>query len=197
MQSELDQPATDWPDLGAVFDPGAGAKMEVSGEFSSVFTLPAAETYDAAESDSPGLFAMIPDSLLGTGTANIEYTVDGIPQQPFTNYGVQTTPGNPDFIRKGYPVIELIASSDFGHPPWRLSLIMDPYQLIEGQNHLEIDHFTVWAQLTQGEPGSEDTQTKAFGISGTLELDAFSEDPGAAVSGRFHLQTGAFKSVEE
>jgi len=75
---------------------------------------------------------------------------------------VRTTPGNPDFIRKGYPVIELIAVSESGHPPWRLSLIMDPYQLVEGKNQLEIDHFTVWAQLTPGEPNSESVQTTAF-----------------------------------
>jgi hypothetical protein len=110
---------------------------------------------------------------------------------------VRTTPGNPDFIRKGYPVIELIASSDTGHPPWRLLLILDPYQLVEGANHLDIDHFTVWAQLTQGEPGSESEQKAAFGISGTLELNEFSKEPGAEVSGRFKLNMGAFRDAEE
>ena len=105
-----------------------------------------------------------------------------------------TTLGNPDYIRKGYPVIELIASSDAGHPPWRLLLIMDPYQLVEGENQLDIDHFTVWAQLTQGDPGAESEQSAAFGISGTLDLDEFSREPGAAVSGRFTLNMGAFRA---
>ena len=74
---------------------------------------------------------------------------------------------------------------------------MDPYQLVEGENHLEIDHFTVWAQLTQGEPGSESAQKATFGISGTLDLKEFSKEPGAAVSGRFSLDMGAFKIADD
>jgi hypothetical protein len=170
--------------------------MEVSGEFRSVFTLmteaPAAE----GEVDS-ALFSSIPASLLGTGQANLEFAIDGETSKPFTHFGVRTTPGNPDYIRKGYPVIELIASSDSGHPPWRLLLILDPYQLEEGANQLEVDHFTVWAQLTQGEPGSETSQTTAFGISGTLHLEEFSDESGAMVSGRFKLAMAAFKTVED
>ena len=92
-------------------------------------------------------------------------------------------------------MIELIASSDSGHPPWRLTLTMDPYQLAEGKNNLAIDHFTVWALLSQGNPGAEDAQTTAFGISGELELDKFSAKPGAEVSGRFRLKTAAFKNT--
>ena len=196
VQSELNQPATDWPDLGAKFKPGSGKMMEVRGEFDSVFTLPAENPGTEGEAESE-LFSSIPASLIGTGQANLEFTVDGKTSKPFTHFGVRTTPGNPDFIRKGYPVIELIASSDSGHPPWRLLLILDPYQLVEGTNHLDIDHFTVWAQLTQGEPGSEDKQTVAFGISGTLDLTEFSKEPGAPVAGRFILNTGAFRTVED
>ncbi len=196
VQAELDQPAVDWPDLGAKFKPGAGKAMEVTGEFRSVFTEPAREQTSEEDSDSP-LFASIPASLLGTGEAKIEFTIEGETHKPFTNYGVRTTPGNPDFIRKDYPEIELIASSDSGHLPWRLLLIMDPYQLAEGKNQLEIDHFTVWAQLTQGEPGSESSQKTAFGISGTLELDNFSRTPGSPVSGRFKLNMAAFKTLAE
>jgi hypothetical protein len=195
VQAELDLPATDWPDLGGKFKPGSGKRMQVRGEFQSVFTVPAEEPVAEGENDS-ALSSSVPASLHGTGQANLEFTVDGETSQPFTHFGVRTTPGNPDFIRKGYPVIELIASSDAGHPPWRLLLIMDPYQLVEGANQLEIDHFTVWAQLTQGEPGSESEQKARFGISGTLDLDEFSEEPGAAVSGRFNLNMGAFKAVE-
>jgi len=194
VQAELDVPATDWPDLGAKFKPGAGQVMEVTGEFHSIFTIPSGEPAAEQESDSE-LFASIPTSLIGTGQAHVEFTIDGEPHQPFTRYGVRTTPGNPDFIRKGYPVVELIASSDSGHPPWRLLLIMDPYQLVDGKNQLEIDHFTVWAQLTQEEPGSDGAQTTAFGISGSLELDEFSTEPGAPVSGRFKLKMAAFKAV--
>ena len=65
---------------------------------------------------------------------------------------------------------------------------------LEGKNQLEVDHFTVWAQMIQGEPGSEEAQTTGFGISGTLELDRFSLEPGAPVSGRFHLTAPAFKA---
>jgi len=196
VQAELDLPATDWPDLGGKFKPGAGKMMEVSGEFRSVFTVPAEEPA-AEEKSGSALFASIPASLLGTGQANLEFTIDGEPYKPFTRFGVRTTPGNPDYIRKGYPVIELIASSDSGHPPWRLLLILDPYQLVEGANQLEIDHFTVWAQLTQGEPGSESAQTTAFGISGSLNLEEFSKKPGTPVSGRFKLNMVAFKAVAE
>jgi spore coat protein CotH len=196
VQAELNLAATDWPDLGGKFKPGAGQVMEVRGEFNSVFAVPEKESATQSESDS-ALFASIPSSLLGTGQAHIEFTIDGEAQKPFSNYGVRTTPGNPDYIRKGYPVIELIASSDAEHPPWRLLLIMDPYQLVEGKNQLEIDHFTVWAQLTQGEPGSEGLQTTAFGISGTLDLEEFSRVPGAPVSGRFVLNMGAFKALED
>jgi hypothetical protein len=110
---------------------------------------------------------------------------------------VRTTPGDPNFIRKGYPVIELIASSDSGHPTWRLTLTIDPYQLVEGKNELAIDHFTVWALLSQGENGAADAQTTAFGISGSLELDQFTHSPGGVVSGRFHLKTSAFSAGEE
>jgi spore coat protein CotH len=195
VQAELDLPATDWPDLGGKFKPGSGKRMQVRGEFQSVFTVPAEKLVAEGENDS-ALFSSVPASLHGTGQANLEFTVDGETSQPFTHFGVRTTPGNPDFIRKGYPVIELIASSDAGHPPWRLLLIMDPYQLVEGANQLEIDHFTVWAQLTQGEPGSESEQKARFGISGTLDLEEFSKEPGAAVSGRFNLNMGAFKAVE-
>jgi hypothetical protein len=170
--------------------------MEVRGEFQSVFTLPAEEPVAEGENDS-ALFASIPASLLGTGQASLEFTIDGETSQPFTHFGVRTTPGNPDFIRKGYPVVELIASSDADHPPWRLLLIMDPYQLVEGENQLEIDHFTVWAQLTQGEPGTESAQKATFGISGTLDLKEFSKEPGAAVSGRFTLNMGAFQAAED
>jgi spore coat protein CotH len=194
VQAELDAPAADWPDLGEVFKPGAGAQMEISGQFSSLFELPPVKTDEADPDDSPSLFASIPASLLGTGQAQLEYSVDGTRQQPFTHYGVRTTPGNPDFIRKGYPVIELIASSDSGHPPWRLSLILDPYQVVEGRNRLNVDHFTVWAQLTQGDPAAADAQSIRFGISGKLELDAFSLQPGATVSGRFKLTSAAFKA---
>lgn len=195
VQAELDAPATDWPDLGAKFKPGTGQMMEVSGEFHSLFTLPA-EKSDTGTSGS-ALFASIPASLIGTGRAYVQFTIDGEAHKPFTRFGVRTTPGNPDFIRKGYPVIELIASSDSGHPPWRLLLILDPYQLNEGKNQLDIDHFTVWAQLTQGDPGSEDAQTTAFGISGSLELDEFSRQPGAPVSGRFELKMGAFREPKD
>lgn len=194
VQAELDAPATDWPDLGAKFKPGAGKAMTVKGEFKSVYTVPGKD--EAIEGDS-ALFASIPVSLLGTGEAKIEFTIGDETSRPFTRYGVRTTPGNPDFIRKGYPVIELIASSDSGHPPWRLLLILDPYQVIEGRNRLDIDHFTVWAQLTQGEPGSESAQTTAFGISGSLELDEFSRQPGAPVSGRFELNMAAFKEARD
>ena len=196
VQAELDLPATDWPDLGGEFKPGSGKVMEVSGEFRSVFTLPAEDIVAEGEADS-ALFSSIPASLLGTGQAKLEFTIDGETSKPFTRFGVRTTPGNPDSIRKGYPVIELIASSDSGHPPWRLLLILDPYQLVEGANQLEVDHFTVWAQLTQGEPGSETSQTTAFGISGMLDLEEFSDESGAVVSGRFELNTAAFKTVAD
>ena len=161
-----------------------------------MFTPPVTEPVAEDETDA-SLFASIPTSLLGTGDANIEFTIDGETFTPFTHFGARTIPDNPDFIRKGYPVVELIASSDSGHPPWRLLLILDPYQLVEGANNLEIDHFTVWAQLTQGEPGSDSEQKAGFGISGTLELDEFSKEPGAAVSGRFKLNMGAFREVED
>ncbi len=196
VQAELDLPATDWPDLGGKFRPGSGKVMQVSGEFRSVFTLPAEKPVAEGEADS-ALFSSIPASLLGTGQANLEFTIDGATSKPFTHFGVRTTPGNPDYIRKGYPVIELIASSDSAHPPWRLQLILDPYQLAEGANQLEVDHFTVWAQLTQGEPGSETSQTTAFGISGMLDLEEFSDEPGAVVSGRFKLNMAAFKAVAD
>lgn len=192
VQAELDVPATDWPDLGAKFKPGSGTMMEVRGTFRSVFTPPDEKSAADEESDT-ALFASIPTSLIGTGEASLEIITDGETLAPFNHYGARTTPGNPDFIRKGYPVIELIASSDSGHPPWRLLLILDPYQVVEGENRLEIDHFTVWAQLTQGEPGTDDAQTTAFGISGTLDLEEFSLQPGAPVSGRFTLNLAAFK----
>ena len=73
---------------------------------------------------------------------------------------------------------------------------MDPHQLIEGKNKLDIDHFTVWARMVQGDPASQDAQSKGFGISGTLELDEFSPEPGASVSGRFHLKAAAFNPQE-
>jgi spore coat protein CotH len=193
VQAELDLAATDWPDLGAKFDVGSGKKMEVRGEFHSVFTSLTEAPVAEEESDS-ALFSSIPVSLLGVGQANLEFTIDGETSQPFTHFGVRTTPGNPDFIRKGYPVIELIATSDSGHPPWRLLLILDPYQLVEGANQLEIDHFTVWARLTQGEPGTASEQKAGFGISGMLDLKEFSKEPGAAVSGQFKLNMGAFKA---
>jgi spore coat protein CotH len=196
IQAELDLPATDWPDQGRKLAAGPSKTMEVRGEFQSVFTLPAIALADRDEAD-PLPFPAIPVGLLGTGQASLEFTVDGETYQPFTDYGVRTTPGNPDFIRKGYPIIELIAGSDSGHPAWRLTLILDPYQLAEGENKLDIDHFTVWARLTQGEPGSENQQTTGFGIGGTLELDEFGTDPGAAVSGRFKLDMRAFRPVED
>ncbi|MBT8047147.1 MAG: hypothetical protein HKN57_09115 [Xanthomonadales bacterium] len=192
VQAELDVPAVDWPKPESKAVVGPGAVMEVSGEFSSVFQVPESIPQNQASADPLSLFANVPASLIGTGTANVEFTVDGVPQQPFSNYGVRATPGDPDFIRKGYPMIELIATSDSGHPPWRLNLIMDPYQVVEGKSELSIDHFTVWAVLSQGEPGSEEAKTTAFGISGSLELDQFSPKPGAPVSGRFRLKTAAF-----
>jgi len=195
VQAELDAPPADWPDLGAKFKPGAGKAMLVRGEFQGTFTPPDVDSLSGGDSDSE-LFASIPASLIGSGEARLEYTIEGETFRPFTQYGVRATPGNPDFIRKGYPVIELIASSDTGHPPWRLLLILDPHQVVEGKNDLEIDHFTVWAQLTQGEPGSEEAQKAAFGISGSLELDEFSREPGAPVSGRFTLNMSTFKEIK-
>ena len=195
VQAELDAPPADWPDLGAKFKPGAGKAMLVRGEFQGTFTPPDVDSLSGGDSDSE-LFASIPASLIGSGEARLEYTIEGETFRPFTQYGVRATPGNPDFIRKGYPVIELIASSDTGHPPWRLLLILDPHQVVEGKNDLEINHFTVWAQLTQGEPGSEEAQKAAFGISGSLELDEFSREPGAPVSGRFTLNMSTFKEIK-
>lgn len=197
VQAELDLPAADWEKVERKGVAGPGGVMEVTGEFSSTFEVPAADSDQETPADELNLFANVPASLLGTGTANIEFTVDGEPHQPFTHYGVRTTPGDPDFIRQGYPVIELIATSDSGHPPWRLTLTMDPHQLREGSNELAVDHFTVWALLSQGEPGAPDAQTTAFGISGSLELDDFSSEPGAPVSGRFHLKTAAFKTADD
>ena len=193
VQAELDAPALEWPDLGGIFDPAAGAVMEVKGEFSSTF-IAGQDAED--ENDDQGLFATIPASLLGTGSATIEYTIDGEAVKPFAQYGVRTTPGNPDFIRKAYPVIEILAKSESGHPQWRLSLILDPHQLKEGKNELDIDHFSVWARLQQGEPGTEESQSKGFGISGSLELDEFSTKAGAPVSGRFTLKSSAFNNPE-
>ena len=123
-----------------------------------------------ARRDGPNRFTwpvrdVSPRSLVGTGEANIVFTVDGAAQQPFTHYGVRVTPGYSQYIRKGYPVIEIVAKSDSGHPPWRISLILDPHQIVEGKNELEVDHFTVWAQMIQGNPASPDAQTLAFGIS--------------------------------
>jgi len=60
-----------------------------------------------------------------------------------------------------------------------------------------VDHFTVWAQMIQGDPASPDAQTLAFGIAGSLDLDEFSSEPGARVSGRFSLQAAAFKAEGE
>ena len=57
-----------------------------------------------------------------------------------------------------------------------------------------MDHFSVWAQMIQGDPASPEAQTLAFGISGTLELDEFSRQPGSPVSGRFRLQAPAFET---
>jgi spore coat protein CotH len=196
VQAELDAPPADWPDLGAKFKPGAGKAMLVRGAFKGGFTQPDVDALAERNSDSE-LFASIPASLIGSGEAQLEYTIEGETFRPFTNYGVRATPGNPDFIRKGYPVIELIASSDTGHAPWRLLLILDPHQVAEGKNNLDIDHFTVWAQLTQGEPGTEEAQKTAFGISGSLELDEFSREPGARVSGRFTLNMAAFKELKD
>ena len=196
VQAELDKPPTDWPDLGAKFKPGAGKMMLVQGEFQGVFTLPETDPLPEEGSDSK-LFNSVPAGLIGTGQARIEYTIEGETYRPFTQYGMRATPGNPDYIREGYPVIELIARSDAGHPTWQLLLILDPYQVVAGKNELEIDHFTVWAQLTQGEPGSGDPQTTAFGISGSLELDEFSREPGAQVKGRFTLNMAAFKELKD
>ena len=49
--------------------------------------------------------------------------------------------------------------------------------------------------MTRGEPGTEEEQKAAFGISGSLELDEFSREPGAPVSGRFTLNMDAFKEL--
>jgi len=194
VQAELDVAAVDWPAAKSEGVAGPGAVMEVTGQFSTVYQIPPAEKAGLSDSGALSLFANVSTELLGTGTAMVEFTVDGETYRPFTNYGVRVTPGDPDFIRKGYPVIELIATSDSGHPPWRLTLTMDPYQLTDGKNSLAIDHFTVWALLSQGNPGTQEAQTTAFGIGGELELDEFSRDPGAAVSGRFRLQTAAFRN---
>lgn len=193
VQAELDVAAIDWPATESEGVAGPGAVMEVTGQFSTVYQVPMPEQAESSDSGALSLFANVSTDLLGTGSATVEYTVEGETYRPFTNYGVRATPGDPDFIRKGYPVIELIATSDSGHPPWRLTLTMDPYQLGDGKNSLAINHFTVWALLSQGDPGSEEARTTAFGISGELELDKFSSEPGAAVSGRFRLQTAAFK----
>jgi spore coat protein CotH len=195
VQPELDVPAVDWPKPESKGVAGPNSVMEVTGHFSSVYEIPDADPGKNPASDELSLFANVPASLLGTGTADIEFTTDGVAHRPFTRYGVRTTPGDPDFIRQGYPVIELIASSEAGHPPWRLTLTMDPYQLVEGRNKLAIDHFTVWALLSQGDSGAEDAQTIAFGISGELELDKFSREKGGEVSGRFHLKTTAFRNA--
>jgi len=195
VQAELDAPAIDWPRPESEGVAGPGAVMEVTGQFSTAYQIPLVEQAELSDSGALSLFANVSTDLLGTGTATVEFTVDGKTYRPFSNYGVRATPGDPDFIRKGYPVIELIATSDSGHPPWRLTLTMDPYQLTDGKNTLAIDHFTVWALLSQGEPGTEEAQTTAFGISGELQLDAFSREPGAAVSGRFRLQTAAFQNL--
>jgi spore coat protein CotH len=192
VQAELDLPAVDWPKSERTAVAGPSSVMEISGEFAAAFQAAAEVMPPQDPADPLNLFAKIPASLLGTGEAKVEFTIDGEAHRPFTNFGVRVTPGDPDFIRNGYPVIELIASSESGHLPWRLVLVMDPYQLKEGTNQLDVDHFTVWAILSQGEPGADEARTKAFGISGSLDLDHFSITPGAPVSGRFRLKTSAF-----
>ena len=54
------------------------------------------------------------------------------------------------------------------------------------------DKMTVRYAYSDFPDGADEARTKAFGISGSLDLDHFSITPGAPVSGRFRLKTSAF-----
>jgi spore coat protein CotH len=117
VQAELDLPAVDWPKSERGADAGPDAVMEISGEFSGLFQATTAAEEQQDSTDLLNRFAKMPVSMLGTGKASVEFTIDGESHKPFTKYGVRATSGDPDFIRVGYPMSELIASSESGHPP--------------------------------------------------------------------------------
>lgn len=80
---------------------------------------------------------------------------------------------------------------DSGHPLWNLRFTIDPHQVQPGANTLNVDVFTVLANLSQGHPDSPALKN-SWVSSGELKLENFTMDDGGNVSGTFQLNARTF-----
>lgn len=176
VQAELDGPAPDWP----AFPPSVptllatGPEMQIEGSFSAIMV----ETS--------------PTNVLEHGSANLEFTVDGKTRKPFTRLGAVAIPNH---LPAGHSFVEVVAVDAAGMLRWKLQFRIDPYLTVPGK--LKLAHFSLYAQLVQGFPGSPNVQRRgvflADRLRGTLELDQASRKIGSTISGKFKLNATAFE----
>lgn len=176
MQAELDAPAPDWPVLPPGVPPplATGPQMQIEGLFSAIMV------------ETP------PTNTFEHGSANLEFTVDGRTRKPFTRFGAVAIPSQGP---KEFSLVEVVAVDPAGILHWKLQFRIDPYLTIPGK--LKLEHFSLYAQLVQGLPGSPKFQRRGVWLNdrlrGTLELDQASRKIGSTISGRFKLNATAFE----
>lgn len=178
IQKELDQAPVDWPEVQPMRapDPENFIPMHLTGSFSTVF----------GPSDS--------SKVLEQGKAELNVTIAGEAQPPFTRFGAIAVTENQNFMvpRPMYPQITLVASDETGDKTWHLTFLIDPIRVREKTVTLAADHFATWVQLVEGDPFSPTAKRIPFGIMGTLSLETTKIADGEAIQGSFDLMTAAF-----
>jgi spore coat protein CotH len=182
VQAELDAPPREfreWKPSPAT--PAAPAKMmEVSGTFSTLMQGPITDELSSVV-------------RFDTGTASVEFTVDGTKRRPFERYGVVAHQKQVWAWWKDHPGIGMVAADPSGKLEWRISLMLDPHQARSGVTNLSVDTIAVKAALIQGPPGATNRQWRVpRNVTGTVDLEAFDLKIGGKVSGSFRLNTTAF-----
>ena len=177
IQKELDA-APNWPAL-PVAQPAPPAasrpRLEVTGSFVA-----------------PWIDGAPPADPLQSGSAEIQFTLDG-KQQPvtFTRYGAFVTRLAPAGMRPAYPQILITANDPASNKTWRISFIVDPVQIPDQGGEMDVNTYTVWAQLNeivQGTPPQR-KQGSAYGITGKLRVKEAVVKSGGRISGTFSITT--------
>ena len=181
--TELEGVAPEFPDPEKTAPSEPSKRMTLTGTFSTTMGAPVNFSVLDTSDDT-----VQPVSPRAPGEATLNLSIEGEPHSPFTKFDVIS--GMATGIRKGYPTIRIDAKDEQSQLHWTLMMLMDPHQVRPGKNELQSNLFTTWAILIQESPTF---QINTYNVLGQLNLDQFSPEKGAKVSGSFQLNTEAFK----
>ncbi len=96
-------------------------------------------------------------------------------------------------------MVEVVAVDPTGDMRWKLQFRIDPYLTAPGKSKLA--HFSLFANLVQGLPGSPKFQRRGVWLPdrlrGTFALDQASRKIGGTISGKFNLSAVAFTEEKQ